>query len=201
MSRSRSARGATSYAALWPSVRAALITLSMLIGLVAGLPLPPANQRERLPPSLATLLGGLERAQGVFLKPFGFIGDEFSLIQRWKLFAGAGRERYRISIEARARGKAFRVLYRPHDPAHAFEASRFEYRRMRGAWNPRRADPQPGYGPFVTWAARRVFRAHPELDEVRVREEKVVVLPRGAGYRGTGQYVFEARRTRSEVGE
>jgi hypothetical protein len=193
--------GAARASALWPSVRAALITLTMLVGLVAGLPLPPANVRERLPPSLSSVLLGLERAQRVFLKPFAFIADEFNLLQRWNLFAGASRERYRISIEGRTRGRSFRVLYRPHEPAHAFEDSRFEYRRVRGAWNPRRAAPQPGYEPFVTWAARRVFRAHPKLDEVRVRMEKIVVLPHGAGYRGTGEYAFEARRTRGEVGE
>lgn len=189
---------AARWGAAWPSVRASLITLVMAVGLVAGLPLPSERMRARLSPELAELSSAASRAQAFVLRPFSFIGEEFVIMQRWQLFAGASSDRYRIWIEARGAGEPFTLLYRPHDPEHAFLASELEYRRVRGAWNPRGEFAQPGYSAFVSWVARRIFAARPELAETRVRIEKVRILPSGRGFEGTGEFLHVELRKRED---
>jgi hypothetical protein len=187
--------------ALWPALRAFLVTLALLVGLVEGLPFPTPELRAKLPSALLALLDPLQRAQLFALGPFRPIGDEFQLSQRWTLFVGAPTQRYRIRLEARERhAEDWTLLYRPHDPEHGFLASELEYRRVRGAWNPRRAGTPAGYSSAVSWIAGRVFDERPEFYEVRVRMEKIEILPRGAGFRSKGRFVNEQRRTRPEVG-
>jgi hypothetical protein len=181
-------------------VRAFLITLAMFIALVAGLPIPNARVREGLAPGLGDFVLAVDRMQSALLAPFAFVRDEFKLIQRWQLFAGANTDRYWIWIEAREkRSGPWLLLYRPHDPAHAFLAADLEYRRVRGAWNPRRGDAQAGYPAFVSWVSARIFRARPEFSQTRVRIEKIRILPGGRGFEGTGEFLHTLTRTRREV--
>lgn len=185
--------------ARWPGVRALLITVVMFVGLVAGLPMPSPRAQEGMSPALRAILSGAVAVQQAVLAPFAPIQREFALVQRWQLFAGANTDRYRIWIEARGRGGAWQLLYRPHDPEHAFLASDLEYRRVRGAWNPRRGDAQPGYPAFASWVSRKIFEARPELSETRVRIEKIRILPGGRGFEGTGDFLHEIRNDRSQV--
>lgn len=187
------------WGAAWPSVRAFLITLVIALGLIAGLPLPSARVRERLPPRIAALSSALSRAQAAVLRPFAFVPETFDIVQRWQLFAGANTDRYRIWIEARKPRGGFTLLYRPHDPHHAFLASELEYRRVRGAWNPRAGSAQPGYPAFVSWVSSRIFDARPEFSETRVRIEKIRILPGGRGFEGTGEFVHVERRSKRDV--
>jgi hypothetical protein len=184
----------------WPRVRAALLTLVMAVGLVAGLPFPGDQQLSEVPRWYARLVPSLRRAQELVLTPFRPLPDTLVLVQRWNLFSGARTERYWLSLEGReaATGR-FVVLYRPHDSEHATDAAAMEYRRVRGAWNPRGLEPPSGYAAFVTFEARRLLMEHPDLDAVRARIEKIDLLPRGGGFRPTGRYVFELVRQRSEV--
>jgi hypothetical protein len=184
----------------WPRVRAALLALTLAVGLVAGLPLPGDERLPHLPRWYAELVPAIRRAQELVLTPFRPVGETFVLVQRWNLFSGAKTQRHRLSLEGReAASGRFRVLYRPHDPEHDADHAALEYRRVRGAWNPRGKSVQPGYDAFVTFEARRLLAAHPELDAVRARIEAIEILPRGAGFRGTGRYDFELVRTRAEL--
>jgi hypothetical protein len=177
-----------------------LITLSLFVGSVAGWPLPTDAVLKRLGEPWVAITRSLERWQGVLLWPFRPIGDTLVLRQRFSLFSGASRERYRIRIEVRETASGRWVLrYRPHDPKHQEEASVLEYRRVRGAWNPRGDGPQPGYDAFVTFVAKRILSRHPEFSAVRVALERIVILPRGEGFRGTRRMVFTAERTRAEI--
>jgi hypothetical protein len=184
----------------WPRVRAALLTLVMAFGLVAGLPLPADQHLSLVPRWYARLVPSLRRAQELLLTPFRPLADTLVLVQRWNLFSGAKTQRYWLSLEGReaATGR-FVVLYRPHDPAHDTDGPALEYRRVRGTWNPRGLEPPGGYTAFVSFEARRLLALHPELDAVRARIEMIELLPRGGGFRPTGRYAFELLRQRSEV--
>jgi hypothetical protein len=187
-------------ASRWASVRAALITLALALGFVSGWPIPPAPMLHRLGEPWISAGGRLTRVQERLLAPFRPLADALLLSQRWSLFSGASTDSYRILIEARdASTGRFRTIYRPHDPEHQEEARVLEYRRVRGAWNPRARGPQRGYEAFVAFVARRIFQRHPELSRVRVGVEHVEILPRGRGFRGTGRLSFSAIRDRHEV--
>jgi hypothetical protein len=135
------------------------------------------------------------------MQPFRFIGDGLLIVQRWNLFAGAKTERYWLMIEGRAAGGGeWQVLYRPHDARHTLLASELEYRRVRGAWNPRGTSPTGGYAAFVNFVAQRIFAEKPAIEEVRVRFEAIRIRPRGAGFEATGTFAFEQVRTRRDVG-
>lgn len=184
----------------WPRVRAGLITLSLFVGSVAGWPLPTGAVQKRLGEPWVGITRTLERVQGVLLWPFRPIGEALVLHQRFSLFSGASTERYRIRIEARETASGRWVLrYRPHDSKHQEDARALEYRRLRGAWNPRGDEPQPGYDAFVSFVAKRILSAHPEYSAVRVGLERVVILPRGKGFVGTRRVLFSAERTREEL--
>jgi hypothetical protein len=185
--------------AYWPRLRALLLALVLFFGLVAGAPFPTAEVRGKFPPDVLALLDSLQRVQLFLLAPVRGISDELGLSQRWALFVGAPVSRYRMHVEARAGAGEWQLLYRPHDPEHTFLARQLEYRRVRGAWNPRRTGTPVGYAAFVSWLAGRVFRERPEFSELRVRMERVQIEPRGAGYRATGQFVNEQRRLRAEA--
>jgi hypothetical protein len=184
----------------WPAIRSGLIALSMLIALVDGCPLPPLARVKEQAPGAAATVKALGDAQRVFLKPFRKIGHYFQWRQRWKLFPQAADSRYRMWIEARGgAGDAWTLVYRPHDDAHAFMASTLEYRRVRGAWNPGSRGPRGGYSAFATWMAREIFLRAPAFHEVRVRMERVDILPRGGGYTPTGVFAHEQLRRRAAV--
>jgi hypothetical protein len=184
----------------WPRVRAGLLTLVMVVGLVAGLPFPTDQELSRFPRWYALVVPSLRQAQEFVLVPFRPLAEALVLVQRWNLFSGAKQQRYWLSLEGRERASGrFVVLYRPHDPEHDADASALEYRRVRGAWNPRGLEPQRGYAAFATFEARRLLAERPELDAVRTRIETIRILPRGSGFRPTGRYSFELVRRRSEV--
>ena len=184
----------------WPRVRAGLITLVLAVGFVAGWPLMSDTALSRIgePWTTATLV--LREVQAVLLAPFRPVMDMLVLSERWSLFSGASTERTRIRLEAREKkGGPWVVLYRPHDPEHREGARVFEYRRVRGAWNPRSSGPQPGYQAFVAFAARRIMADHPEFSAVRASLEGIVILAEGRGFRGTGRTSHMVVRTRDEV--
>jgi hypothetical protein len=184
----------------WPRVRAALLTFVIVVGLVAGLPFPADHELYRVPAWYARLVPSLRRTQELALTPFRPIADALVLVQRWNLFSGAKTQRYWLSLEGReAATRHFVVLYRPHDLEHDTDASALEYRRVRGAWNPRGHEPPRGYDAFVAFEARRLFTERADLDVVRARIENIELLPRGGGFRPSGRYVFELVRRRSQV--
>ncbi len=180
----------------WPAIRAGLIALAIVVGLLDGCPVPSPSERPvmeaRLAPELVAAIDTLDGVRQTLLRPFRAIGDTARLRQRWKLFSGANRRRFRMQIEARTGpGAAWELLYRALDDEHAFLAGPIEYRRVRGAWNPHsRTGPRVGYPAFVRWVAGEVFERRPQYTEVRVRQQRIVIGRRG-GYRGTGEIAHD----------
>ena len=178
----------------WPHARAVLIALALVLGLVDGCPSPRNGTErriaaERMGPTAAAVAARLERWRGRLLDPVRPASELFGLRQRWKLFAGANRKRYRMTIEVRAAGEPWRLVYRPHDDQHDFLAAQIGYRRLRGAWNPSTTyGPRGGYRPFVNWIADELFARDPRLTDVRVQMERIVIGDHG-GYRVTGETV------------
>jgi hypothetical protein len=183
-----------------PRPRAALIALALAVALVDGLPLPPAGRARAVSPALASVVAGLASAQGVLCAPFRPLFDTLLVTERWVLFAGASRERFRLEIAARgAPDSKWQLLYRADDPRHRALADVIEYRRVRGAFNPRTQEPPAGYDAFASFIAGRIFRERPDLCEVRVRMEQIRIRDDGAGYARRGRFVHERTRRRSDV--
>ena len=187
----------------WRHIRAALIALAIALGLVDGCPGPRHGSErriaeQRLGPALASVVARFERTRARVLEPIRPAADLFGLRQRWKLFSGASRKRFRMAIEVRAGGGAWRLLYRPHDDDHAYRAGQIAYRRMRGAWNPHSTyGARGGYAIFARWIADRIFAEDAAADAVRVRMERIAIGPHG-GYAGTGEQAYELVVTRAE---
>lgn len=184
----------------WREIRAGLVALVIAVGLLDGCPIPSAGERpvmkRRLTPGMVEAVDALDEVRRELLRPFRRVGELAGLRQRWKLFSGASRNRFRMHIEARRDDGDWELLFRPLDDDHDFMADEIHYRRVRGAWNPSTSyGPRGGYGPFATWIAEEIFALDPAYVEVRVRMEKVVIGPHG-GSRGTGELVHPQWRKR-----
>lgn len=179
----------------WAPIRAGLIALAIVVGLLDGCPIPAPSERptmeRRLSPAAVEAVDAVDKVRVELLKPFRPLGDLARVRQRWKLFAGASRKRWRMRIDARTAPTAeWQLVYRVLDEDHDFMAGALEYRRVRGAWNPHSTHgPRGGYGPFVQWVARRVLASDPAWTEVRVQQERILIGPHG-GYRGTGEMFY-----------
>jgi hypothetical protein len=168
----------------WPEVRAGLIALAILIGLVDGCPLPNrANTQAWQEPIVAVA----RPVQNALMRPFAWVREGGRFTQRWALFATAVRDRYRLEVQGQKRDGTWELLYRAGDPAHRAYADDLEDERVRGAWAPTDR-PQERYPDFSRWFARRVLADHPEYNVVRTWFERVV-LERGV-VRGTGTYIL-----------
>lgn len=188
----------------WRDVRAVLIALAIGLGMLDGCPLPRNGTErkiadQRLGPDLAGVVLRLERTRDRLLRPVRPASDLFGLRQRWKLFAGAARHRYRMSIEVRATGETtWRLVYRPHDDAHDLLANQIAYRRVRGAWNPHSTyGARGGYPIFARWVADQIFARDPAAGAVRVQMETIEIGGHG-DYRGTGEQAYPIIVTRDE---
>ena len=180
----------------WRELRALLIALAIALGLVDGCPVPRngaerAIADDRLGPTLTAAVGQLEAARTWVLRPVQPAAELFGLRQRWKLFAGAARQRFRMAIEVRAAGEStWRLWYRPHDDDHDFLAAQIGYRRVRGAWNPHSTyGARGGYPIFGGWIADEIFARDPRAFEVRIRMERIVIGAHG-DYRATGEQAY-----------
>lgn len=182
-------------AASWREIRAALIALAIAVGLADGCPLPTPRDRpivkQRFGPDAVAAIDAIDRVRYKALAPFRPVGELFQLRQRWKLFSGASRNRFRMHVEARRdlTRDEWVLLYRPLDDEHDFLADELHYRRVRGTWNPSTTyGPRGSYGPYATWVAEQIFTHDPTFREVRVRMQKIRIGPRG-GFTPTDDYV------------
>jgi hypothetical protein len=184
----------------WRSLRAAIITLLLALGFVAGWPKIAPRIMAKLPPWLSRLAEQVPRVQERVLAPFAPLANAFGVqSQNWTLFSTTGGIRHRMWIEGRARNGEWVLLHRAQDDEHAYLRETIEYRRLRPIWNPHRYGLAEGYGPFTRWVARRVLLDFPEFERARVRQEEVEILPRGAGFRSTGHFVNKREYSRKEL--
>jgi hypothetical protein len=178
---------------IWPHVRAALILLTIVFGLIDGAPIPTGKQvPEAIQPAMKTL----GRTRGKLTKPVRPLANLFKVYQRWKLFPTAKRTQHWMWIELLREGVPdWQILYRPNDSEHAGMKYQVEYRRLRGGWNPGTRGTRTGYGPFVQWLAGEIFTAQPDVQSVRVRFEKIRIEPRRGSF--VAEDAFEHRLVES----
>lgn len=168
----------------WPQVRAGLIALAILIGLVDGCPLPDRAHTQAWNKPLVEVA---RPAQHVVMRPFVWIREGLRFSQRWGLFTRAPRDRFRLEVKGQKADGTWELLYRAGDPAYRAYADDLEDERVRGAWAPSDR-PQERYPEFSRWFARRVLADHPEYKVVRTWFERVVL--EGGVVRGTGTYLL-----------
>jgi len=179
----------------WPHVRASLVALAILVGLIDGCPIPSAKS---VSPEWSDTVKSWARARRIVMTPFKPLGELLRLRQTWKLFPTARIEQHRMWVEARKSGTKddWEILYRPHDAEHSMWADRIEYRRLRGVWNPGTKGTRSGYGPFVEWLAGEIFERRADIDRVRVRMEKIVIDPGMGGFVPSGMFELEKTQGR-----
>lgn len=184
---------------VWPVARAVLITLALVVGLADGCPIPEKKVRDRMPTGVARTIESVDKVRIAFLRPFKPIGKAAKLYQKWSLFRGASRSRFRLWIEARAKDSTeWELLYRALDDEHDFMGDQLAYRRVRGAYNPSNRRGTPGaYTSFVTWISNQVFAARPDVVEVRVQMEQLKISD-GDGAVGQGTFTYAQTRKRGQ---
>lgn len=170
-------------------MRAGAIALAIVFGLIEGCPLPPSDKTL---PWQQPIVDIVRPVRHVLVRPVAWIGPLLKITQRWALFQGAPRDRYRLEIEGKQDG-AWQLLFRARDPDHDAYARFLLDERVRGAWNPLEHPPAT-FGPFREWFLRHVLADRPELSAVRMHFERVVIDH--GELRGTGNFVmpFEVAR-------
>lgn len=93
--------------------------------------------------------------------------------QAWGLFTYPDRFPHRLWVRGRAEGGAWTPLYVSLDPDADFNEEKFVYRRIRGIYDNNSDRQGPTWDAFCTWAAREVFAAYPEIDEVEVSFQRI----------------------------
>ena len=174
----------------WPEVRAGLIALAMLLGLVDGCPLPPA---PFVRPWQAPIVDVVRPVQQAILTPFRWIPRYLRFSQRWALFQVAEHDGHRLEIQGRVRGGPWQLLFRAGDPDHRAYADILEQERVRGAWDPTDRT-RYQYPAFARWLTSRILDDRPELQTVRLRFEKIDIDD--GTVRGTGAYLYPFGRER-----
>lgn len=175
----------------WPQVRAGLIALAIVLGLLDGCPLPDRAHRRWWNAPVDDVIRPVQR---VVLRPFAWIRGGVRFSQRWALFAGASAHRYRLEVKGGRTSGTWDLLYRAGDPDHRAYADELEDERVRGAWAPYDRE-QERYRDYARWLSRRVLADHPEYTVVRLSFERVVI-ERGE-VRGTGEHVLHVDTRRS----
>jgi hypothetical protein len=173
--------------ARWPAARAALIALAIAIGLLEGCPLP---ERQGTP----EWARGIDGVRTALLEPFEWIGKDLKLTQRWALFRGASRKRYRIYVEGKTATGPWQLLHRAGDDDHAAYEDLLAYRRVRGTYSPGANYTRSQYRGFSTWLSLRVLDDHPDFLVARTRMERILIGE--GGYTPTGEFTLEQQEIR-----
>ena len=215
----------------WSHVRAALLLSALLVGFFQGLPMPQIEAKHIDRPSgrqqlqrwagRLTELGypitpdelrekTLETVEEVnavhaeLLAPVMPVFHWTQIRERWSLFAGSDPTPWWIHVEARFHGEEeFRLLWRPMDPEAVVLQPLFEYRRLRGIWNPGGSELRGDHPRFLRFTFNTLFDRFPEIDEVRVRFKRFYVHVPGEPPNDHVEWRWESRdvRAASRVGE
>lgn len=182
---------------VWPALRAALITLVLLVSWVDAMPLPELSaadlRYEVAGDELRAWQGALARVgiavsedeltraglaigarstafrRGI-LRPFRPFFRLTGVGQAWGLFAYPDPHAGRLVVEGRGGEGKWQPLYIAPGAGEPLEAV-LENRRVRGVYDDVGDRPRPGAAwlRFADWIAALAFARHPEIDEVRVR--------------------------------
>jgi hypothetical protein len=177
--------------ARWPVARAALIALAIALGLVEGCPLP---DRQRTPEWARGVVESLDDAPTAVLDPVDRIGEDLKLTQRWILFRGASRRRFRLLVEGKTATGSWQLLHRAGDPEHDAYDDILAYRRTRGTYSPGGQTSRMQYHLFSTWMSLRVLDDHPDFVVARTRMERILIGE--GGYTPTGEFTLEQQELR-----
>lgn len=174
----------------WPAIRASLIGLAILVGLVDGCPLPP---EKYVTPAQRPFVDVLRPAQQTLLAPLKWVTRGLRFSQRWALMQAAPRERFRFTVEGRTADGTWTVIYRANDPDHAAFADILETHHIWAVWNP--TDRMPGqYNAFIKWFTAHVLANRPDLTAARTKQERVLI--EDGELRGTGEFTSVMTRER-----
>lgn len=175
----------------WPAVRAALVAAAIGLGLVDGCPIP---ERAATPGWAVDLAGAARAARDALRRPIAGLAADLHVSERWALFRGASRRRFRLWVEGKAADGDWRPLFRAGDPEHAEYEELLAYRRVRGTYSPRGETGRGQYYSFAVWMTLRALDDHPELAVARVRLERVVI---GEGeFTPVGEFTSEHQERR-----
>lgn len=167
----------------WPQLRAGIILLAIVFGLVDGCPLPPPAQTPAWERGFVEPIRAVQR---FVLRPVAWIGDDLRVAQRWALYQAPTRDRYRLWVEAQTADGRWTLLFRAGDPAHTAYASLIDSSRPRGTWDPATTVPVQ-YPLFARWLTQRVLDDNPAYIASRVRIEKVTLTD--DGLIASGQFI------------
>jgi hypothetical protein len=176
----------------WPVIRATAIAVVIAIGLVDGCPLPQPKQTASWAKGAVT---ELRQARATVMKPFRPVAEFLEIYQRWTLFRGSSRKRFRVWIEGRTADGVWHILYRADDAEHTWDSDVLEYRRIRGSYNPYGQRTRASYTFFAPWMLDRVLALRPEMVEARLRLERIRIQE-GGGFVPTGEFMFEESKPR-----
>jgi hypothetical protein len=174
----------------WPQIRAGLIALAIVFGLIDGLPLPAPKYT---PAWEAGFVDALRAVQHTVMWPVARLRPFLRIGQQWALYQAPGAHPWRMWIEARARTGKWVIVYRAGDPEHAEDADILDYGRIRGVWGLSDVLPQQ-FDAFADWVTARVLDRHPDYTGVRLRMEKMHVGSDGA--RPLGEFAYIHARDR-----
>ncbi|MFT3698483.1 MAG: hypothetical protein QM831_35390 [Kofleriaceae bacterium] len=174
----------------WPQIRAGLIALAIVLGMIDGCPLPSPSHT---PEWERGFVEPIRSIRAVVLRPVQWLGDTFAVTQRFSLYQAPIAQRFRMWVETRSTNQDFVVRYRAGDAQYTADADVIEHARVWSEWDPREYPPFE-YKAWVTWIATRWFDRDPEIQQVRVRMERIEI---GQGeVTPTGAFVFGEVRHR-----
>ena len=174
----------------WPEIRAGVLAIVILFGLVEGCPLPPPSHT---PDWEKPFVEPIRAAQRFVLRPVAWITPTVRISQRWALYQAPNRDRYRLWIEGRDMRGRWQLLFRGGDPEHQQYAEQIDYTRPRGTWAPA-TNPPGQYALLARWMTWRILDEHPDWVASRVRLEKVRITDDALV--PTGEFVHVHMRTR-----
>ncbi len=174
----------------WPQIRAGLIALAIIFGLVDGCPLPPPGKTPEWEQGFVEPLRDMQR---VVMTPMAWVRPTLRVGQRWALYQSPSVDRYRLWVEGQGPDGQWQILFRAGDPAHQDDAPLIDYSRPRGVWDP--TDTPPRQFPlFANWITQRVLDRHPGFVAARVRIERVKITDDGV--EPLGEFIAPYARVR-----
>lgn len=120
-------------------------------------------------------LPGSGPAKKLVFTPVAPIIAATRIAQKWGLFDGASRTQFRMHVEVQYDGRTWIPLFIASDPDFDEYAEQLEYRRVRGAWNPRKKQPTGVYDRFANWLMNRVFTDHDDAVAARIVMDRVAI--------------------------